>query len=167
MKQKRDEIHAVRIWFVIGALLLLGAGCATGPGSSSGIDSLHLFSVPVALDLDGAPGPDGFGATIYASAAATAKGVLINAGKIEILMFDGVVAAEANTNAALKRVWSFSSAELSGHLVKTSLGTGYRFLLNWGDTRPLQNRITIQARYQSPRGRPIASSPTTIAVAAK
>ena len=149
------------------ALLLLGAGCATGPGSRSGIDSLHLFSVPVALDLDGAPGPDGFGATIYASAAATAKGLLIANGKMEMLMFDGTMAAEAGTNAAPKRVWTFTSAELKDHLVQTALGVGYRFTLSWSDTPPLQNRITIVARYVPSRGRPVQSSPATIAVTSK
>ena len=167
MKQKRDEIRVVRIWFVIGALLLLGAGCATGPGSSRSIDSLHLFSVPVALDLDGAPGADGFGATIYASAAATAKGLPITSGKIEMLMFDGAMTAEAGTNAAPKKVWSFTSAELRNHLVKTALGVGYRFTLNWGDTPPLQNRITVVARFLPSPGRPVQSSPTTIAVTSK
>ena len=167
MKQKRDEIHAVRIWFVIGALLLLGAGCATGLGGNGGIDSLHLFSVPVALDLDGAPGPDGFGATIYASAAAKAKGLPITSGKIEVLMFDGTMAAEAGTNAAPKKTWSFTSAELKDHLVQTALGVGYRFTLSWADTPPLQNRITVVARYLPSRGRPVPSSPATIAVTSK
>ena len=158
----------------LSAVLCFAIGCATSPGngggSSSGrqgIDALHIFSLPLALDLDGVPGPDGFGVTLYASAVAPAKGVPITSGSVEILMFDGVLSADTQTNAAPRRVWSYTSAELKRYVIKTSLGTGYRFTPRWGDTPPLQNRISIVARYVPPRDTPIQSAPTTISVSAK
>jgi len=147
--------------------MVLAAGCATEPGRGGRIDSLHVFSVPVALDLDGSPGPDGFGVTLYASQPAGAKGVPITTGKIEIVMFDGAPQEDPRTNAAPRRVWSFSSAELKNQMIKTSLGTGYRFSPRWGDTSPLQSRITIVARYMPPGGTVVQSAPTTIAVSSK
>src|SRR5262249_39467136 len=155
--------------------LCLGAGCATGPGDGGGgsspgrqgIDALHIFSVPLALDLDGVPGPDGFGVTLYAGTAGTAKGGPIHSGAIEKLIFDGVLSADTQTNATPRRVWRYSSAELKRYVIKTSLGTGYRFTPRWGDTPPRQNRISIVARYVSARDTPVQSAPTTISVSAK
>jgi len=149
--------------------LLFCAGCATGPGPGrgGGIDSLHVFSVPVALDLNGSPGPDGFGLTLYASSSAYAKGIPITAGTMEIRMFDGALQEDAKTNATPRRVWTFTSADLKQRVVKTSLGTGYRFAPRWEDTPPLQNRITIVANYVSPAGSVVRSAPTTIAVTSK
>lgn len=154
-------------WTVLLAAMLLAAGCATGRGRGGRIDSLHVFSVPVALDLDGSPGPDGFGVTLYASKAAAARGVPITTGKIEILMFDGAPQEDTKTNAAPRRVWTFSSPVLKSQMIKTSLGTGYRFAPRWEDTPPLQSRITIVARYVPSEGTVVQSSPTTIAVTSK
>ena len=58
------------------AILLVATGCATGAGGTRSVDSLHVFTVPVALDLDGTPGPDAFGLTLYASAARDRKSVV-------------------------------------------------------------------------------------------
>ena len=151
---------------LIGSLLF-GAGCATDAGGGRGIDSLHLFSVPVALDLDGLAGPDGFSVTLYASAATQARGIHITRGAMEILMFDGALESAVKTNAAPRRVWTFTPAELKKFAIKTSLGTGYRFTPRWGDTPPLASRVTIVARLVSPRQPSVQSAPTTIAVTAK
>ena len=159
--------HPLRTSTALLAVMLLAGGCATGSGRGGRIDALHVFSVPVALDLDGSPGPDGFGVTLYASNAAIAKGIPITAGTTEVLMFDGVLHEDAKTNAAPRRVWTFTSADLKDHVIKTSLGTGYRFTPRWGDTPPSQSRITIVIRYVSPAKTTIQSAPTTIAVAPK
>jgi hypothetical protein len=164
MSCKRSE--PLPAWTVLLALVL-AAGCASGPGRVGRIDSLHVFSVPVALDLDGLPGPDGFGVTLYASKAAAARGVPITAGKIEIMMFDGAPQEDKKTNATPRRVWSYSSGELKNQVIRTSLGTGYRFAPRWGEVPPLQSRITIVARYLPPDGPAVQSAPTTIAVTSK
>ncbi|MEN9676501.1 MAG: hypothetical protein RIS76_2397, partial [Verrucomicrobiota bacterium] len=53
--------------------ILAASGCATGGGQS--VSELHLFGVPVALNLDPTPGPDGIGVRVYASDAGGAEGV--------------------------------------------------------------------------------------------
>jgi len=145
----------------------LAAGCATGPGGAGEIDALHVFSLPVALDLDGRPGPDGFGLTVYASNAGGAKGIPIKDGRVEILMFDGALAADAITNAQPRRVWTFTPTELKKQAIHTSLGTGYRFTLPWLDRPPTQSRITILARIASARRPPVQSAATIVAVPPK
>jgi hypothetical protein len=166
--ERRDRrTLTLRIGAAVGAAAVLAAGCATGPGRANGIDALHVFSVPVALDLDGLPGPDGFGLTLYASAATVAKGIPITTGRTEILMFDGALESDAKTNAAPRRVWSFTPADLKSYAIKTSLGTGYRLTPRWGDTPPLGNRITIVARFVPSRQTSVQSAPTTITVIAK
>ena len=156
-------------WFSTAfcAIVCLAAGCATGPGRQSGIDALHVFSAPVAIDLDGLPGPDGFGLTLYASKAARTKGVPITRGRLEILMFDGVLPADAPTDAQPRRTWTFTTADLKKHAFRSSLGTGYRFTPRWADTPPLGNNITILTRLVSSPQTSVQSAPTTIAVTTK
>jgi hypothetical protein len=155
-----------RLGAVFIAGLLFGAGCATGGGQGRGIHSLHVFSVPVALDLDGRPGADGFGVTLFASAAAKPKGVPITKGALEIAMFDGVLDSGAKSNPPPRRVWTYTAADLKAFAMKSSLGTGYRLTPRWGDTPPKDTRVTIVARLVSTQPS-IQSAPTTIAVAAK
>lgn len=157
---------AKAIALVVGLLanLVFLIGCATNYG---GVNSLHLFSVPVALDLDGAPGADGFGVTLYASAAARPKGIPITKGSMEIIMFDGSLESSAKTNATPRRVWTYTTSDLKHFAIKTSLGAGYRITPRWGDTPPRESRVTIVARLVSPRQPPVQSAPTTIAVTAK
>ena len=147
--------------------LLVGGGCATDAGRSRGIDSLHVFGVPVALDLDGTPGPDSFGLTLYASAATVARGVPIKSGQVSIRMYDGATSPGTRTNTVPLRVWTFTAADLKDHVVKSSLGTGYRFTPRWTDTPPSGSHITVLVRFEPSRETSIQSSPTTIAVTAK
>ena len=80
------------------AALFLQLDAATPPARGAGIEAIHVFALPVALNLDNSPGPDGFGVTIYASAASPAKGLPITTGKIEILMFDGALPPRGLSN---------------------------------------------------------------------
>ena len=59
----------------LAAGLLLGAGCAHGPATSATArpERLDLLLTSVAVDLDGKPGADGFGARIYASSRRSAQ----------------------------------------------------------------------------------------------
>ncbi len=166
-KRAHRPFIALRNWAVVVATLFLGAGCATGPGRGGGIDSLHVFSVPVAFDLDNSPGPDGFGVTLYASAAGAAKGVAITSGRMEVLMFDGALATDAKSNAPPRQTWTFTSDDLKRHVIKTSLGTGYRFTPQWGAAPPARDLITIIVRYVSARETVIQSAPTSITIGVK
>ena len=148
------------------AILLFATGCATGSGGAGVIDSLHVFTVPVALDLDGTPGPDAFGLTLYASAGDAARGIPATTGRIEIQMHDGALPAGGSVGVEPLRVWTFNTADLKKLGVRTSLGAGYRFTLRWNETPPRQGRITVVARYVPVRGTAIQSVPTIIAVPA-
>ena len=93
------------------AILLVANGCATGAGGTRSVDSLHVFTVPVALDLDGTPGPDAFGLTLYASAASAARGVPVTSGWIEIQMYDGALPPGGGAGATPLRVWMINPAD--------------------------------------------------------
>jgi hypothetical protein len=147
-------------------IVCLAAGCAT-VGRDSSLDALHVFSVPVAVDLDGLPGADGISLTLYASTRDRAKGIPIADGQVEIMMFDGALLPNSLTNAQPLRVWTFPATELKSHLIQSSLGNGYRFTLRWMDTAPSNTRITIVARVVSPRRTSVQSMPTIVAVPAK
>ncbi|MFZ4817535.1 MAG: hypothetical protein ACOYLU_02710, partial [Limisphaerales bacterium] len=53
---------------------VVGAGGANKrPKRPSGILELHLLTMPVALNLDGAPGPDGVAVKLFANVGNAAK----------------------------------------------------------------------------------------------
>lgn len=157
-------------------LSLLISSCAQGPssvrtsGAHGGIDSLHVFGVPVALDLDGRPGPDAFGITVYASAGGAARGVAVTSGRVEVLMYDGTLpSGDGSTNAVPtpRRQWSLTLLDLNHSAIKSSLGVGYRLTPSWDDTPPRRSSITVVVRYLPTRGNPVVSAPVTIAVVEK
>jgi hypothetical protein len=148
----------------LAALILLLTGCAAGrPGSANTINELHLFGLPTTLHLDHKPEPDGFAVRIYASNHLHAKGIPIKQGSLEILMFDGVVNAQTNSLPKPRRVWNFDPDQLKAYSGTSKIGLGYRFALRWDNAAPTRDRITILARYQSPRG-PISSAPSAISL---
>jgi hypothetical protein len=138
------------------------AGCSTFSGGGSGeITELHLFGLPMTLNLDGKPGADGFAVRIYANKSGGAKGASITSGTLEILMFDGVVGAADLQNQPPQQTWKFTARQLSRSEETTSLGRGYKFALRW-DQMPKRNHITVIARYVPAKGPPIYSSSSTI-----
>lgn len=140
---------------------------SSGGSSRAGISELHLFGNPVAMNLDGIPGPDGIGIRIFASSSGKAKGVPINQGTLEILMFDGVPNATLTNSLVPSKVWSFNPTDLRAYMADTSLGTGYQFALPWGDQRPKQSRVTVMARLSLPKGQVVSSDSSSISVAVK
>ena len=150
-------------------LLLAGlAGCASGTsrpagsGASRAVERLDLLLTAVAVDLDGKPGPDGFGARVYASNRRSSLGTAVTAGRLEILMFDGVVRAEDLATAKPLRVWTYDADALRPIAQRTSIGTGYQFGLAWGDRQPTHERITIVARYVASDAFTVLSAPGSI-----
>ena len=155
----------VLIW--VGLVVTPIAGCVTGGSQGNGISVIHLFGMPVALNLDPTPGPDGIGIRIYASAPGVDQGIEIRQGSLEVLMLDGVV-TEAQAKAAKPRkVWSFTSTALRSFAGKTSLGSGYQLALRWGKEAPPTSVVTIIARYRSPRGQEVWSTASTVSVLLK
>lgn len=166
--------------FTLGVLCLGAEFCAAGPrplegetasatskGSRGGIDELHLFTVPVALNLDREPGADGFEIKVYASAAERAKGVPISKGSLEVVMFDGVVTAGAVDAAKPLHTWTYTASELKAFASNSSLGVGYRMAIRWGKDAPKGSSITVMVRHLLPKRDPIYSTPSVIAVEAR
>jgi hypothetical protein len=152
--------------------VLWTAGCASpdgrAPASSAGdIHQLHLIVTAVAVNFDDTPGPDGFGARVYASTPKSALAPPITRGALELLLFDGVVAAEELASRPPLRQWSYPARELKPFLQKTAVGAGYVFTPRWGDARPAKEQITVAARYVSPEGRKVYAAPGTISVPVK
>jgi len=153
----------MRRFCLVALSALLSAGCAsTGGTTSSGIDQIHLFGLPSALNLDNVPGPDAFSIRIFASSAAKARGVAIVQGTLDIVLYDGAFAAGQAIAVPPLRTWSFSPQQLKALANENRLGTGYEFTLPWAGTPPRRNRVTVLARYRPPGRPPVVSGPSAI-----
>jgi hypothetical protein len=150
------------------ALCLWLASCSsTGRrplfAGSAEIVELNVLTAPVGLDLDGKPGLDGFSIRVFAGAKANPKPVPIRAGTLEIVMFDGTLFGRTNLPPPL-RVWTFTPDELRQREFTSGIGTGYDLLLAWGRNVPTRRLITVGARYTSPSGNVLTSSPSSVTV---
>ncbi len=157
---------------VLVALSLAGLnGCASRPvGAGTAarpVERLDLILTSLALDLDGQPGVDGFGARIYASVRGSAIGTPLAGGRLQFLMYDGVVRPEDLAAATPLRVWTYEAAALRPYAQLTSIGTGYRFALAWGDQVPHRERVTVIARHSAADGRVVHSAPGSIPLSVK
>jgi len=139
---------------------------SSGRGSG-GIEEVHLFGIPVAMNFDRTVGADGFVVRVFGSSHARAKGLPVRSGMIEILMYDGTFREGTQTASKPTKVWSFPASKLSDYSTESSLGLGYQFALKWETSKPTQNRITVVARYVPPTGPPIYSVPSVIPVPSK
>jgi hypothetical protein len=159
------------------SLTALWAGCSA-PSSSlpkpsartssrSAVAELHLFGVPVTLNLDDRPGPDGFAVTLYASNGVQDKGIAIKNGTVRFLMYDGASNPAGTAPTEPRHTWTFSTEELQAFEGRSAIGIGYRFALRWGEALPKRDRIVIVAQYTGPDQRTISSQPSTITVASK
>lgn len=165
--------RALRV--LLGGVLLGLVGCAaTGEQSSrrneaaaGGIEELHLFGVPVAINFAQLDRPDGFAVRVYASSRSRARGVPIRRGTLEIVMFDGTVTAEGARAATPAKVWTYPAASLAGFETVNSLGVGYQFGLRWEGARPVKNHLTVVARYSAGEGMRLESAPSVIPVVVK
>lgn len=150
------------------------AGCATGPNtvqarsggkSPAPVEQLYLLLTSMAVDLDGSPGPDGFGVRLYAGSRKAKEAPLIVEGTVEFRMFDGRLAGSELQSAPPLKTWRFDAAELKSKIQRTEIGASYRFMLAWGDSRPSKSTVTIVARYEPPLGPPVWSGLGTIPIA--
>jgi hypothetical protein len=146
-------------------VLLIGCGTLSD-GRNEGVDAVHVFGLPVTINMDTRPGADGFAVRAFVTKNGGAKGVTINNGTIEILMFDGAVKLDEITTKEPKQSWKFTAKQLAAMREQTSLGNAYRFTLRWTDP-PTHGHVTVLARYLPPRGEPIYSSPSSITGAMK
>lgn len=174
MAENRKRRATLVVTALFAAILaVLPPGCSS-PASSKGgspvvrtVERLDMLLTPVALDLDGRPGADGFGVRIYASNRKSAFGNPIVEGTLEIVMYDGTVRTDELAGATPLRAWRYPAAELKVHSQKTSIGTGYRFGLAWGGQMPRGDRITVVARYEASDGFVVVSAPGAITLTVK
>ncbi|MEY4689980.1 MAG: hypothetical protein RIT19_305 [Verrucomicrobiota bacterium] len=159
------------------AVLVLGlaAGCrsedggngsasrARGGARASGILELHLLTMPVALNLDGAPGPDGVAVKLFANVGNAAKPAPIRRGEVEILLFDGLLNGNSAPLPKPAHSWTFTAKELKGFETQAMVGTGYQITLRWGGFQPKNDRVTVIARHPIGDGRYLYSTPGVIA----
>ena len=148
-------------WLSLLAAVLLAGGCGTfSAGRNEGVDAVHVFGLPVTINMDTRPGPDGFAVRVFVTKNGGAKGTVINNGSIEILMFDGAMKLEDLATQQPKERWKFSPKQLASVREQTSLGTAYRFTLQWTEA-PRHGHVTVLARYVPQKGEPIYSSPSS------
>jgi len=153
------------LYSLLAALLITGCAGFSG-GNGAAVDEVQLFGLPVTVNLDGIPGADGFAVRAYATKGGVAKGAAIDSGILEILMFDGVIRTDDLMASQPTQTWKFGPKQLAQFKEKTSLGIGYRFALRWQQP-PTRGHITVVARYVSPKGRQVYSSPSTISASNK
>lgn len=151
---------------VLGTLVLLVGGCRAPQESGverGAIAQLNVITVPVALNLDGLPGPDGASAKVYANDGARPKPVRIHDGTLELLLFNGTFYGRTNVPTPL-RVFRFEASELRAYEFTARIGIGYEFSLSWGTNRPTQRTMSIAARYTGADGRIVTSRPSSVSV---
>jgi hypothetical protein len=169
---------SLSVWLRVGqgslyALALLLSGCVSdkknvrptaAPAVSGPIQEINLLAIPVALNFDQTPGPDGFVIKVFASNRKRPKPMPIENGVIEVMMFDGAPGSIEDT-AEPRRVWTYNAAELRVFEVKASIGISYQLMPAWGDAKPAGNKITVVVRYTTPGGGIVNSAPSVISVA--
>ncbi len=150
------------------ALLLCALGCSTpdrapqrpATARPAGLVEVNLIAIPVALNLDPAPGLDSISVKLFFNDATHPKPVPFREGTIEVFLLDGLPRGEPKP----LRVWNFDAPGLAPYEFVASLGTGYELVLAWEAARPTQRIVTVLARYTSPAGLVIQSAPSSINV---
>ena len=153
---------------IVAALVLAGCASTRVPSLSAPrrpVTELNMLAVPVALNLDGHPGPDTIAVKIYAGNLRDAKPVAITTGSLELLMFDGLLKKSTNAPTPL-HTWTFPARQLKRYEFKASIGTGYELTASWTTNKPTASKITLISRYLPESGPPIYSAPSTISVTA-
>ena len=156
-------------------LLGLIIGCASPKqknpsphaNSEGPVDQLNMLAIPVALNFDQRPGPDGFVVKVYAGNRNRPRPVSILSGTLELLMYDGILKSPGLNTAKPRRTWKYTSEELQAHVLKSSIGICYQLAPQWGETKPLGEKISVVAHYTSPEGLSLYSAASVISVMAK
>jgi hypothetical protein len=170
------RLSSIRLFTWFGMLLMVAAasGCFSegkrpppktnldwGRGD---IDELNLLAVPVALNFNQDPGPDGFIVKIYANSSKSAKPVPIERGRFDLLMFDGLLNSADGIPPKPLHTWSFTAKELTPFEIHSMIGNGYQLEPLWGKDKPSGDKISVIARYVSPKGVRVYSAPSVISV---
>lgn len=173
--QAGSSHSAVRFILPLLVASLMSVGCQTTggptpeapPAAGAPIDEVHLLTSPSALNFDNDPGVDGFSASIYLIKRDRAKAQWMTEGKLEVLLFEGVVRNVTAADARPRQVWTYGINELRNRAYGSLAGVGYRFDLRWETQPPITSDITVVARHVTEGGQTIYSAPISIAVKAK
>ncbi len=142
-------------------------GCKSTPlGTGSNIVQLNLITVPVALNLDGLPGPDGISIRVYASAKDNPKQVAIKKGTLEVILFDGPFQRQGPPPSVLKQ-FTFAAEDLRRAEFTAEIGKGYQLALAWGTNVPTHRVISVAVRHTAPDGTIATSRPSSVTVLSK
>ena len=158
---------------LLPALLLAGCTAPTGGGGGGGgrgsrtaapaIAEFHVVPLPVALNLDALPGPDGFAVKLFAVGPKEPKSVRIARGSVELQLFDGVL---QGGDAAVRpiRTWTLTPDQLKEFEQEAVIGVHYQFTLRWETPTPTGERVPVVGAYRDPEGRVVPSAPAVITV---
>lgn len=137
------------------------AGCESISKSSrsQGVTKVILLTSPTPLNLDGRPGVDGFPVKLFAFGT-SAKPVELQSGKIELVLYDGVVATPLPDDIEPLIVSSYDPDALSAAASTSSIGVGYNLQIRW----TADAEVTLIARYVEDAERTIFSAPVSLSV---
>ena len=171
--------------FFILTLLLGGAltGCATvgssshpssqnlpadqAHGSAQGppLVAIEVYAVPVALNWDSDPQPDGVELEVYFFASKLPLAQPVNRGILDIVAYDGRPDKQPLAARPPLHRWRLTPAILTGRAHRGMVGVGYGLALDWGNDVPQQDYVTITVEYRSsPDAAPIRAAPVSIPV---
>jgi len=129
------------------------------------VDVIYIDALPVAMNWDEKPGPDGLEAQVHFYRMDQPLPVTVS-GTLELLLFEGKVSAAAAQANRPFHTWSFTTRELAGTLRKDLAGWGYAMRLAWGSPAPAAGMVTLIGRYQASGGEWVYSSPVAVATEA-
>ncbi len=136
------------------------------PETVSNVDHITMLSLPVAINFDHIPGPDGLNVQVYLFRVDRAQPVTVNR-TLEFLLFEQRVAKSELADLEPFGIWSFSGADLARHLSRSIVGWGYAMELRWDHRPPKSRTVTLAVRYRPPQGPDVYSDPIVISVGQK
>ncbi len=148
------------------ALALALTGCVSNRPtpvrhSTEAITEVHLLAMPVALNLNAAPGADGIQLSVFLVVTGHAKTAPMTTGALEVVAYDGSVNPEHLPSPF--QMWRFEPDTLSPYAFNSVVGTGYNLVLSWAPKLLARKRVTVLAKYLPPQGPAVVSAPSSIA----
>jgi len=75
--------------------------------------------------MDAIPGQDGVALKVFAGNSARAKPLPLRQGKLEVLLFDGLLKSASGEQSQPLKIWQFSMEDLRRHEFTSTIGVGY------------------------------------------
>ena len=123
------------------------------------VDHINLQTAPAPGNWDGRPGSDGIEARVYLFQTDRDEPVELERGVLEFLLYEGRVEPSQLSKAKPSHLWRYPTSGLAAQRVKTLVGTGYLFRLDWSDQRPSGDVVTLSARLPGTGPTPLYAMP--------